>query len=65
MRNIIFVKAGTFKDSDKVYFSSQCLFCRNCVDVSGTGEMGWNNWYCKFHEKNVHPDDTCEDFIYI
>ena len=23
MRNIIFVKAGTFKDSDKVYFSSR------------------------------------------
>ena len=24
MKNIIFAKAGTFKDSDKVYFTSRC-----------------------------------------
>ena len=42
--------------------NKKCVFCWNCVDVSGTGEMGWDNWYCKLHEKDVRPDDTCKDF---
>ena len=33
MRNIIFAKAGTFKDSDKVYFSSRSRKKNLCYGI--------------------------------
>ena len=42
--------------------NKKCLFCWNCADVSGTGEMGWDHCYCQRHEEDVHSDDTCKDF---